>query len=172
MLHLPTRTHCKLMPKYRKPKQIQPASLHKIHKNSSSPTQSTTIDYIPETERQTDASTNNESDPSTKDILEIPEPRKKETIDSKTNKTGNKKALSTASEASNKNPVKPSDLDLDPNGPNSQSLKKYNKSFEPTFKKPKCPELLAFTLDRIDDMLGPAIKYINDKNNNQYWITN
>ena len=40
-------------------------------------------------------------------------------------------------------------------------------SLEPTFKKPKCPESPAFTLYRIDDILESAIKYINDKKNNQ-----
>ena len=39
------------------------------------------------------------------------------------------------------------------------------------FKKPKCPESPAFALDRIDDMLEPATKYINDKKTDKYWAT-
>lgn len=115
--------------------------------------------HTPET-GQTVANTNNDSEPPTKDTPEIPKPRREETIDPK-NQTGHNRALSTASQGSNKNPVKPNDLDLDPKGicPQSlkkQSLKKHIKSLEPIFKKPKCPESPVFTLDRIDDMLEPA----------------
>ncbi|KOX72501.1 hypothetical protein WN51_03094 [Melipona quadrifasciata] len=95
MLHMLTRrSHCKPMPKYRKPKQIQPISPHTHKSNLTYRVHS--HDYVPETERQIDTSTNNEIEPSTIDSLDTPEPRKEKTNNSKTNKTGNKKALSSA----------------------------------------------------------------------------
>ena len=133
------------------------------HKIPTSSTQPPTTDNISVTEIQTDANTNNETESPTKGTLELPETRKEETNHPKTNKTGIKRALSTASEGSNKNPVKPSNPEVDLKGPNPQTLKKYNKSHEPTFKKPKCPESPAFTLDRNNDMLETATKYINNK---------
>lgn len=60
----------------------------------------------------------------TKDTLELPETRKEKTKDPKINKTGTKRALSTASERNNKKPVKPNDPDVDTKGPNPQILKK------------------------------------------------
>lgn len=63
--------------------------------------------------------------------------------------------------------MKLNDLDPDTKGPTRRITQKCHKDPEPTFKKPKRPQLSAFSLDKIDEMLKPAKDYIDDKKNNQ-----